>query len=127
MKRERLFSKRDLALLAGILVLAAAGFLVLGLSGRREGASVRILLDGQLCGTYDLHRDRELVVACSGGFNRVVIEDGQVYVAEADCPDGWCVRHAKVSRAGEVIVCLPHRLVVEIGGSAPPVDAYTGE
>lgn len=127
MKKERLFSKKDILLLGSILSLAAAGFLALWLFGQREGASVRILLEGQLYGEYDLRANREISVACSGGFNKVIIEEGQVYVAEADCPDGWCVRHAAVSRAGEVIVCLPHRLVVEVRGNAPAVDAYTGE
>lgn len=127
MKKERLFSKKDIILSGSILLLAAAGFLALWLFGRGEGASVRILLEGRLYGEYDLHVDREISVACSGSFNKVIIEDGQAYVAEADCPDGWCVRHAAVSRAGEAIVCLPHRLVVEVSGNAPVVDAYTGE
>lgn len=127
MKKERLFSKKDIILLGSILSLAAAGFLALWLFGRGEGASVRILLEGQLYGEYDLCENRELSVAYNGGFNKVIIEEGQVYVAEADCPDGWCVRQPSVSRAGEVIVCLPHRLVVEVRGKAPAVDAYTGE
>lgn len=122
-----MFLKKDILLFGSILSLAAAGFLALWLFGRGEGASVRILLEGQLYGEYDLRVDREISVAYGGGFNKVIIKDGQVYVAEADCPDGWCVRHAAVSRAGEVIVCLPHRLIVEIRGNAPAVDAYTGE
>lgn len=126
MKKERLFTKKDIILLSSILLFAAAGFLALWFFGRREGTFVRILLEGRPYGEYDLREDREISVAYSGGFNKVIIEDGKVCVAEADCPDGWCVRHAAVSRAGEVIVCLPHRLVVEIRGNAPAVDAYTG-
>ena len=33
---------------------------------------------------------------------------------EADCPDQICVRHKAISKSGESIVCLPHKVVVEI-------------
>ena len=32
----------------------------------------------------------------------------------ADCRDQICVRHRAVSAVGESIICLPHKLVVEI-------------
>ena len=52
-----------------------------------------------------------------GGVNKVVINDGKVSMTEADCPDELCVKTGKISRVGETIVCLPHRVVVEIKGS----------
>ena len=48
-------------------------------------------------------------------------------VAEANCGDHTCVRTGAVSREGEVIVCLPHRLTVEIQGGQPAgFDAAVG-
>jgi hypothetical protein len=35
-------------------------------------------------------------------------------MTEADCPDKLCVQEKAVSKNGETIVCLPHRVVVEI-------------
>ena len=49
-------------------------------------------------------------------YNLVSVQDGAVSVEAADCRDQICVRHKPVSAAGESIVCLPHRLVVEIAG-----------
>ena len=34
----------------------------------------------------------------------------------ADCPDGYCIRQGKITGKGQVIVCLPHRLVLEVTG-----------
>ncbi len=48
------------------------------------------------------------------GSNTIKIEGGGVTVTDADCPDGYCVSHVKISNEGETIVCLPHRLVIKI-------------
>ena len=48
-------------------------------------------------------------------------------VAEANCGDHTCIRTGQISREGEAIVCLPHRLVVRIeGGDEPLFDADAG-
>ena len=49
-----------------------------------------------------------------GGINSIIISNGSVTVSDADCPDKLCVKTGKINRAGETIVCLPHRVVVEI-------------
>lgn len=53
-----------------------------------------------------------------GEYNLLIIADGEVRMAAADCRDQICVQHRPVSDAGESIICLPHRLVVEIMGDA---------
>ena len=32
----------------------------------------------------------------------------------ASCPDGICAAHKPISREGESIVCLPHRVVITV-------------
>ena len=52
---------------------------------------------------------------------------GAAAVTEADCGDHTCVRTGAVSREGERIVCLPHKLIIHIeGGGAPGFDASAG-
>lgn len=46
--------------------------------------------------------------------NIVVIEHGKAFVREANCPDKICVNHSEISNVGESIICLPHKLIVEI-------------
>ncbi|WP_352420130.1 NusG domain II-containing protein [Proteiniborus sp.] len=48
------------------------------------------------------------------GYNKIEIGDGKVRVIEADCPDKLDVKQGWISSQGEVIVCLPNRMVVEI-------------
>ena len=44
-------------------------------------------------------------------------------MTEADCPDKICVNTGKISKIGETIVCLPHRVVVEIQGEVSQSDS----
>ena len=64
--------------------------------------------------TYNLSVDGTHTITTDEGYNIVVIEDGQVYVSEADCPNQDCVNTGKVDGVGEQIVCLPHELIVEV-------------
>lgn len=53
----------------------------------------------------------------SGAYNMILCWDGEISVEEANCPDGICVHHVAISRTGENIICLPHKVVIEIIGS----------
>ncbi len=48
------------------------------------------------------------------GYNKIEIGDERVRVIEADCPDKLDVKQGWISSPGEVIVCLPNRLVIKI-------------
>ena len=46
---------------------------------------------------------------------------------DAECPDKLCMRQGAISRDGQTIVCLPHKLVVEvIGGEKEAYDSISG-
>ncbi|MCD8021030.1 MAG: NusG domain II-containing protein [Clostridiales bacterium] len=105
--------KNDILLLLIFLVIA----LVCGLwffMGRQAGETVQITVDGEVVGTYSLYQDRTVDIDGVGGNNTLVISDGQADMTEADCPDKICVDHRSISNVGETIVCLPHKVVVEI-------------
>ena len=77
---------------------------------------VQVTVDGVLQGTYSLENEKEIPITGDGWMNTLVIEDGFADMTTADCPDQICVKHAKISQVGETIVCLPHKVVVEIVG-----------
>lgn len=104
-----------------VLGLLIAGLVWGGsLLTREAGGEALITADGEEVARLPLNKNTTLSLAG----NTVVVEDGEVYVSEADCPDHSCVRQGAVSHKGETIVCLPHRLVVEVtAGEESPVDA----
>lgn len=103
-------------ILAAALALAAVILLLVFtfIKGGAEGEEVVITVEGKVYGTYLLSQDREISIDLENGHNLVIIKDGLVHMEDADCPDKYCVTKGNISGKGETIVCLPHRLVVEI-------------
>lgn len=64
--------------------------------------------------TMPLSQDDVLTVASSAGTNVIEVQAGKVRVSEADCPNQDCVEQGWISKVGQQIVCLPHKLVVNI-------------
>lgn len=67
-----------------------------------------------------------------GSYNLLSVTEGVVAMESADCRDQICVRHKPISAAGESVICLPHRLVIEIRGgedmsAMKAQDGYPGE
>lgn len=87
------------------------------------GRTVTVQQNGQTVAVLPLATDTDYIVTgADGASNTVRIRGGRVSVCAASCPDGLCVRHRAVSRAGESIICLPNRVVVTVDGAAD-VDA----
>lgn len=111
--------KRDIILIASILVIAIAFFLIVELT-KEEGAGVVVKVDGVEVAEYSLSKSGTYPL--NGGTNILVIEDGRAYLSDANCPDKLCVHQGKISRTGEVITCLPNKLTVTVFGAEESVD-----
>ena len=114
--------KRDILLAGGIVLVALVMLLVMHVTGETKGDQVQITVNGEIYGTYPLKKDQTIEVT-EGEFHNVIrIEDGQAYMEEADCPDGYCKRQGTISRVNETIVCLPHKLVAEVESDGSTTD-----
>lgn len=115
--------KNDIIFIAAILAVVAIAAVALLLL-RGEGSTVAVEVDRQIIGTYSLAIDRVVDITTDDGeMNRLVIRDGKAFMESATCPDGVCVSHRPISREGETIVCLPHKVVVTvIGGNENEPD-----
>ena len=115
-KQESGKFKKDALLLIFILAAAAVLFIIFfAIRGCGSGGKVIVKVDGNVIKECDINQDVVFnVEGYQGGYNTVEIKDGKVFVTDADCPDKVCVKTGKVSEPGQTIVCLPHRVVVEI-------------
>ena len=103
----------DIKLIVIFLLVIAAAALCLFLL-RTEGNTVTVLLEGEVFGEYPLDVDQRIEVRVGDAFNVIVIENGEVRVSEASCPDGICSAHRPIHFNGQSIICLPNDVVVEI-------------
>jgi hypothetical protein len=106
--------KNDIILAVIVVVVAATGLLLVNVF-RTEGSFAVIKIDGKETGRYPLSVDTEVIIETGDdGRNTLVIEDNKAFMKDANCPDKICEGHSKISYKGETIVCLPHKVVIEI-------------
>ncbi|HIU15040.1 MAG TPA: NusG domain II-containing protein [Candidatus Ventricola intestinavium] len=112
--------KKDILII--VLALAAALLLygISQISGGASASTVVVTVDGQevlrrpmaVEDSYEIRQE-------DGSVNIIAVEDGAVYMKEANCRDGLCIRQGKMKNAAKTIVCLPHKLVVSLTGDEP--------
>ena len=120
--RFRLF---DGVAIAAVLLAALCLFLVPLLYGTGRVAVVRV--DGEEVARLPLDKDAELHVENNGYHLTIAVEDGAVFVREADCPDLVCRHTGKISKRGSSIVCVPAGVTVTVGkGGSDDADFVAG-
>ncbi len=102
--------KADIRLILIVVVICAALFFWRFFL-EESGASVVIEVNGEVYGTYSLGKDQTIKI---NDTNVLTISDGTAYMSEANCPDGLCINQGRISSNGEMIVCLPNRIVVQV-------------
>lgn len=114
-KKERIFTKWDIIILL-ILILAGVFFSVwIFRPDSAPGNSLEIRQDGKILKSLPLNQNtKETINSKNGGTNTFIIQDGSVTMIEADCGDHTCIQTGSIQKNGESIVCLPHRLVLQI-------------
>lgn len=117
--------KTDL-LLVVLALVAAAGIWLFYSAGAEKGLTAVVTVDGEERAELSLDETDSVTIETEWGYNIVHTENGQVFVTEADCRDQICVNHKKIEKTGETIVCLPHKMVVEIIGGEAEMDMVVG-
>lgn len=108
-----------LIVLIGIIAVAGL-FKTLWLG---EAASkVEIRAGNQVFSTLSLNQQRTIEVPGPLGVTRVVIENGKVRVASDPGPRQYCVKQGWLEQAGQVAMCLPNQVSVELLGSKKLYD-----
>lgn len=115
--------KNDAILIIVLLVVSLLAMLIINMLVKKPGDRVVVKVDGKVVQELSLSEDTKVTVeGYQGGFNEIVIEYGYVKVNSADCPDELCVHTGTIDKSGETIVCLPHRVVVEVVGDESELD-----
>ncbi|MFV0561135.1 MAG: NusG domain II-containing protein [Enterococcus sp.] len=107
-----------------ILFLILLSFLPLFIFGQQQKASTTsekqaiLRVDGKEIRSFDLIKGQKSYTYnykdSDGDFNLIEVSSDKIRIKEADCGDQVCVRRGWASKNGDTIVCLPHKLVIEI-------------
>lgn len=66
--------------------------------------------------------DKTLVIETEFGKNVLKFGEDSVEIIEASCRDQICVNQGSINKVGQMIICLPNRLVVEIKAGSENQD-----
>ena len=114
--------RRDLILIACALALSGALYAFSQLTLGTKASNVVVTVDGSEVLRRPLAMEDSYVVEREDGSRNVIrVEGGAVYMQEANCRDGLCIRQGRMKNAAKTIVCLPHKLVVRLEGDTQPV------
>lgn len=116
--------KADIILFCVLLLSAGISAALIFFRPSAPAGDAVITLNGSPYGTYSLDEDRRIEISGEDFHNVVLIENGSVMMETSDCHNQVCVNHKPISRSGESIICLPHKIVIRIqGGKESDVDA----
>ena len=109
--------KNDLLFISVLFLLCGAAALFFFTRTDNTARHAVITQDGRVL--YDIpltgHTGtEEIVIADEHGKNTIRIEGESIAVIDADCPDLVCVKTGKAEKKGDVIACLPHKLLIEV-------------
>ncbi|MNW38821.1 hypothetical protein D3C74_158980 [compost metagenome] len=122
--------KRGDIILIGIVIAIALAFIVprwlnedTSETNHEEARVAKITVDGKLFKTVSLTKEEQTVeIKTEFGSNTLKIHDYGIEMHDADCKDKVCFTFGFVDRNGGTIICLPHRLMVEVEGPSGEGD-----
>lgn len=63
------------------------------------------------------------ITDAKGNTETIEVSDERIRIKSATCPDQVCVNTGFISKPGKTIICLPHRIIIEI----KKIDGNTDE
>lgn len=107
------YYRKDIVFILAILGMGVSLLLYIYFGGQKQPMVV-VRVDGKMVKEFLLEDSVHYQIEGVGGTNTLCIAERNVWLEEADCPDQICVRTGKIRCAGQSIICLPHKVVVEI-------------
>ena len=125
---KKIIKKADIILITAVAALSVLLYFLL-YQTPADDTRLSIYVDGAPVMSERLSDiESPVIVENSYGRNVIEIKDGAVEVVWSDCASLVCKHTGKITRPGEVIVCLPHHLLIAIEGGGQPeeIDAIVG-
>ncbi len=109
--------KGDIIIIALIVILAVVIFISMLPKSYNEN-TLEVYLDGELIHSVELTEDTQMTIEIDDvAHNTIEIDGTQVRITDSTCYDHVCENTGYISKSGEVIVCMPNKLLLKIVGT----------
>lgn len=114
-----MIKKWDIVIIISLILLSFLPQLIFGvIMGKQYNETYAVItIDGSLYKKIPLsaHGGKdEFKIETKYGTNTVRVIDQTIQITDADCRDHICVKQGVISKPGQTIVCLPHKLLIEV-------------
>jgi hypothetical protein len=122
LKKLKLF---DFVIAATLVLSSLVSYKLL--SSKSDGEAVHVSVNSKPYSRWNLNVNKTISDTIKSNGETLVLErtNGTIRVKEATCPDKVCLHIGKICRNGERIICIPARVVIEIGEDKKGFDAIT--
>jgi hypothetical protein len=86
-------------------------------------SKLRIRQGDKIIGAYDLNQSRELRIKGPIGVATIIINQGKVRFKQSPCHNQYCVHQGWLSLAGQVAICLPNQISLQLIGAQNTYDS----
>ena len=111
--------KGDIFLIIFYLLLSGLiSFTLIENSNSYDKKYVEISVDNELKYKIDLpvNDEKKIHLQTNHGFNDILINGSKIRIIESDCKNRTCIKDGEITNVNDILVCLPHKLLVEIKG-----------
>ncbi len=109
------FLKNDLILIFSIIVISLLSVTIILLTSK-HGNYVTIEQNGTITAVLQIDKNQKYNIYNEDNEieNTILIENGQVSMIYANCPDKICEKHKAIKNNNESIICLPNKVIVTV-------------
>lgn len=115
--------RADIVLIGLLIIMAFISYIVIFNFMSKHGDVVEVYSQSKLIKRVPLDTDTEFEVKIDNHVNVVRVENGFVFMLDADCPDKLCKKQGKIHNSGETIICLPNKIVIRVEAEKQNSDA----
>ena len=117
----RIIKKMDIVIIAVLLILSFTPHLIFFKTSQKSSKNnyAIIKVDGKIHKKIDLSKvkkSEKVNLNLPNGKNTLLIKNNSIQMKSANCNDALCVKQGNISKVGQTIICLPHKLIIEIKG-----------
>lgn len=90
-----------------------------------QPSTLKVRLGDKIIGTYDLNQVHELKFNGPIGISTISINQGKVRFKQSPCHNQYCVHQGWLSHAGQVAICIPNQISIQLIGKQSNYDSLS--
>ncbi len=122
-------TKHDKILIGIVLIFSLLGYLIFCIVNQDASSLLaEISVNGSVITKIDLNNppsDRIINIPGPLGNSIIEVKPGAIRMKFSPCPDHHCMNTGWINRSGQVIACIPNRVIIKLLADKNPVDAIS--